>query len=398
MKKNQVLFVLFAIFLGLSACKKPQNPNLPQTDLKVYAQKTDEFHKKALEFENATFKTQRPRSPTAFKQIDLDIRNLALKTSDCDELLDQVLNFHTYWIYEYEWLLTHIQKLGYQFGDIKDLKDGAFEKSKKVYLRYDIHVRDATPLFGIFAVNRKNSIPSAAYIQWGFTNLEEKNRPLFSSLKQCSYPGLEFGLHVEAISGVLEKDIDLKKWNGLDKWVEAGEAKKLFDKILKEKTPQKKIDEYTKLSLQKHQEYQASFEKEFKSNLTETVHGSSLTREINQLCAADKKYCIFEQLLANNITRIYPYGKESDKHMLIDDVKIIQLTDTNPVQDLLCKMDRVAKENLPFILLLHPAQFFRQARIYSGTMKPGQAIDVSQCAQTNFDDLDERVSRLRKQI
>lgn len=268
--------------------------------------------------------------------------------------------YGSWWIDEYIWLLKHIQSLGYEFKDFNEYKGGVPPKNT-VYVRYDIHLRDISPLFVILDTNYVYGFPSVSFINWDFERRNKDRRDDYRLIRKFDDPLHSYALHGSPISTAVGRNLPN---DTAVPWIRNGQMKTFFQKMLvndKNGTEQRKLREEAGNEMHK---IARSFEVEFPNVHLFSYHGSAFDRSIKRYCAEDPDFCRFNDLKSPNMRNIIQkaLGKE---WVIVDEQQLDTVTDSSTSIDVLCKIDALSTKEKGFSLLIHPAQMLRNRRMYS---------------------------------
>ena len=115
---------------------------------------------------------------------------------------------------------------GYDFGSCETLRL-PLEK-RRVYLRYDVHVRDLFGAFAVAALHEELQIPGSFQICWEHSRAEEEVSDIFLKLQLFDSRYVEFGLHCSPESRWLVADRFNGRDDGLKDFVGSGDVQRMM--------------------------------------------------------------------------------------------------------------------------------------------------------------------------
>ncbi len=121
-----------------------------------------------------------------------------------------------------EWLMRR----GYEFGSCEDLPL-RFDLSR-VYLRYDVHIRDLFGAFVLADLHERLQIPGSFQLCWEHTRSEAEVSEIFVKLQAFDSRFVQFGLHCSPETSWLIADWFGGRADGLDEFVNDGRSRVLM--------------------------------------------------------------------------------------------------------------------------------------------------------------------------
>jgi hypothetical protein len=121
-----------------------------------------------------------------------------------------------------EWLVRR----GYGFGSCEDLPQDFGES--RVYLRYDVHIRDLFGAFALADLHQRLRIPGSFQLCWEYSRSESEISDLFLKLSEFDNRYVQFGLHCSPETGWLIADRFGGRTEGLDNFVRTGGGRGLI--------------------------------------------------------------------------------------------------------------------------------------------------------------------------
>ena len=313
---------------------------------------------------------------TVERTMDESVLALARHFDDSSTVRLATRPYTSHWIGEYLWLMRHLRKLGYQFEYLDDRTAlTAAAGTKTVFLRYDVHVRDLAPLYGILDANETLKLPAVAFLQWQYSDVEKHYDADYKRLTGLDWRYLHLGLHTDSaehyfigkrayrvfLEARLPADFE-------DRITNAGSAQEV----------EQVVGHYAGRIAENHGLDWKAFRSDFPQATTMALHGSPLRRGLEQRCTSDRRYCgLWLQLMAE-VTKDCRSGSEDCN--IVDFFRQIYslryATDTWPVKSMLCAIQAHSDEGKSVQLLLHAAQFSRHVRSYQALgLEPGARLD-----------------------
>jgi hypothetical protein len=291
------------------------------------------------------------------------VKQIARATDDPDDLRFALRPYFSAWMDDYIWLIRHAESLGFTFASLEDPKAlSRSDREQLLFLRYDVHLRDIAPFYGILDANRSLELPSVAYLQWGYSDLEDNASADFLALRKFQSPSTRFGLHISPIPTILTRSKGGYRayvaWLKGDGLTSLGDA---FDGVHDWTSPGllKRIRQTTDETI-------SDFQTTFGDFRTMSLHGSEFDRTVRRYCKGRMEACELTSLIA---AELFSSSAFADlRHDIIDRVVdrhgLKTVTDSTPAQTVVCGLQRAAAERASLVMLLHPAQFMRGRRSY----------------------------------
>jgi len=294
---------------------------------------------------------------------DRAIREIARSTTNPDDLRFALRPYFAAWMDDYIWLVRHAKNLGFSFENLDDLE--ALERSQTeqlLFLRYDIHLRDVAPFYGILDANRTLGIPSVAYLHWGYSDVEDAAAADFLALRKFQSPSTRFGLHLSPIPTVLSRTKG--GYKVYVAWLKRDGLAELADAF-------GGIDDWTSPVL--HRRLRSVVDatiQDFRSRFSDfqsiSLHGSEFDNAVRRNCAKRSAPCGLTTLLAADLFSSNAFAELRDNIIdrVVDDYGLETATDSTAAQTVVCSLQRAAADKRSLVILLHPAQFMRGRRPY----------------------------------
>lgn len=315
---------------------------------------------------------------TVERTMDESVLALAGHFDDSSSVRLATRPYMSHWIGEYLWLMRHLRKLGYQFEYLDDRAAlTAATGSKTVFLRYDVHVRDLAPLYGILDANETLKLPAVAFVQWQYSDVEKRYDADYKRLAGLDWRYLHLGFHTDSAEHYFVGQRVYGVYLGAN--LPAGFEDDIANADSAEELALT-VRHYANRIAQQYALEWRSFRLHFPNATTIALHGSPLRRVLEQRCASDARYCgLWLQLMAE-VTKACRQG--ADNCNIVDffrsNYSLGYLTDTRSVKFVLCALQKYSDEGKSVQLLLHPAQFSRHVRSYQALgMEPGARLDCS---------------------
>jgi hypothetical protein len=115
-----------------------------------------------------------------------------------------------------------VRRQGYDFGACEDLRPGS--GIPRIYLRYDVHVRDLFCAVALASLHEELQIPGSFQICWRHSAAEAEVPDLFLKLQQFDDRFVGFGLHCSPESSWMIAEWFEGRSAGLDDFVFSGRA------------------------------------------------------------------------------------------------------------------------------------------------------------------------------
>jgi len=298
---------------------------------------------------------------------DHGIKAIARATDDPDDLRFALRPYFTAWMDDYIWLLRHAEKLGFRFASLDDPQALAASRSEPLlFLRYDIHVRDIAPFYGILDANRSLDVPSVAYLQWSYSDVEERAADDFLALHKFQSPTTRFGLHVSPIPTLLSA-----QYGGYKPYFTALRDDGLM--VLGDNLERSFSDVtgWTSPALPQRarrvvEETITAFRQHFSEFRSISLHGSEFDNAVRRYCADRQEACELKPLLVHALFSTDGFDElgASIIDEVVDDYGLKTATDSTPARTVVCSLQQAAIAEESLVLLLHPAQFMRGRRAY----------------------------------
>ena len=313
---------------------------------------------------------------TVERTMDESVLALAGHFDDSSSVRLATRPYTSNWIGEYLWLMRHLRKLGYRFEYLDDrtaLKAAA--GTKTLFLRYDVHVRDLAPLYGILDANETLKLPAVAFIQWQYSDVEKHYDADYKRLTGLDWRYLHLGLHTDSAEHYFVGKRAYRIF--LEARLPADFEDRITNATSAEDIAQV-VRHYAGRIADEHRLDWKAFRSGFPHAATMALHGSPLRHGLDQRCAGDSRYCGLWLQLMGEVTQACRGGSEDCN--IVDFFRQIYslgyATDTWPVKVMLCAIQTHSDQGIPVQLLLHPAQFSRRARSYRALgLEPGARLD-----------------------
>lgn len=292
--------------------------------------------------------------------FDNSIRLLVDQYENADSARIAIRPYGSWWIPEYLWLIEHVKALGYKFESF-DSYDGGISPKNTVYIRYDIHLRDISPLFIILDANYLYDIPSVSFINWDFEKRNRLRRNDYQLIRKFDNPLHRYALHASPVSGYLGNDLPN---DTLVPWIRSGKMKEFFQRLVNSNDGEAGKQKIVDGAAQTMRQIVSDFAEEFPEAKLFSFHGSGFDRTLNSMCTEDNQFCQFQDLTTNRMGDVIQeaLGK---KWLIVDNKPINTVTDSASSLSVLCQIDRLSEEQTGYSLLIHPAQMLRNRRLYS---------------------------------
>lgn len=308
---------------------------------------------------------------------DESIRLLADHYDNSDSIRMAIRPYGEWWVDDYIWLLQHVQALGYKFGNYENFNPDLNANQKTVYLRYDVHLRDISPLYIALDVNQALGIPSVSFIQWDSTLRHTLRRRDFLNIKKFEGPLNLFALHLSPIPSYLEKILREEDSTAeLGPWVTNGGLEKYLLEILSSSDSGKsQILKIRRESTQWALATSSEFKKVFPRAKLISYHGSHFERKLRSLCLENANLCsVMGQMLVSSMPEELT-SAFAGEWRIVDELPISTATDSLKTVDLLCQLEKLTSRGKAFSLLVHPAQLYRNRREYAKVgISPGESM------------------------
>jgi hypothetical protein len=119
-----------------------------------------------------------------------------------------------------------LDRAGYAFGSCEEIPL-RFD-ARRIYLRYDVHVRDLFGAFVLADLHERLQIPGSFQICWEHTQSEAEVSDIFLKLQAFDGRFVQFGLHCSPESSWLIADRFAGRAEGLDAFVASGGSRGLM--------------------------------------------------------------------------------------------------------------------------------------------------------------------------
>ena len=119
-----------------------------------------------------------------------------------------------------------LDRQGYQFGSCEEFPLSL--ERRRVYLRYDVHVRDLFGAFALADLHEELQIPGSFQICWDHSRPEAEAADLFLKLRAFDSRYVEFGLHCSPESRWLIAERFGGSGEGLEAFVSGGAARAMM--------------------------------------------------------------------------------------------------------------------------------------------------------------------------
>ena len=116
-----------------------------------------------------------------------------------------------------------LDRQGYKFGSVEE-SPLRFD-TRRIYLRYDVHVGDLFGAFALANLHEALQIPGSFQICWKHSRAESDASDLFLKLQAFDNRYVEFGLHCAPESGWLIAERFGGRSEGIEKFVRSGAAR-----------------------------------------------------------------------------------------------------------------------------------------------------------------------------
>ena len=267
--------------------------------------------------------------------------------------------YFSHWIGKYIKIINYLKENGYKFKSISQYVPGD-EKSKIVFLRYDLHLRDVPPAYGIIDVNTKLGINADYFIQWRYSDIEINNEKLFLDLRKFESPLIHWGLHPspfdtwlisEKFNGESHKYIEWRKKGGLKKYLNDLYAKAKNESL----QPLIYINDQMSATLK---ETSRTFREHFPNCEAVAAHGSSANREIALLIKKDLEKKLLKKYLNSvdflTLDRVNNVGFIEESYNFYKKHHLRYITDSSP--NFIKNLKTAVQQQKAMHILIHPAQ------------------------------------------
>jgi hypothetical protein len=303
---------------------------------------------------------------------DNSVRVIADFYDSKEDIRLAVRPYGEWWIDDYIWLIEHIRKKGYEFGQFNDAASLGPVETKKVYLRYDIHLRDIAPLYPILDTNLALKVPSTSFLLWDYSDREYQRRADFENLNKFKHDSVTFGLHISPIPTYFEKVQRASNSN-------TDLMKLITSDAIESLVANSDADSVTKLradAILLAKETARSFKKSFPDSKLISMHGSGFDQKVKSVCRNQADTCdMTKKLSAISVSDELESALNED-WVVVDNSGFQTPSDTLETKKLLCLIERLILREESFSLLVHPAQLFRNRRKYSEIgYNPGDSLE-----------------------
>jgi len=202
---------------------------------------------------------------------------------------------------------------------------------------------------------------STSFLLWDYSEYEKKRKDEYISLLKFSSKLNQFGLHLSPLVSVMsDSKGDFQSYKN---WLFNDGLRAYFDEILKNNAYAEESSLMKTRVFLKLWEIWHSYLGSIDGAKFVSFHGSEFDIEIRRLCAENEKYCIFKDWQVENFY-ISLMNKDLPDLDVVDLYGMQAASDTMEPKQLLCRINKLSEAKKDFILLLHPAQFFRGKRKY----------------------------------
>jgi hypothetical protein len=310
------------------------------------------------------------------RTMDESVLALARHFDDSSTVRLATRPYTSNWIGEYLWLIRHLRTLGYRFEYLDDRTAlTAARDEKTVFLRYDVHIRDLAPLYGILDANETLKLPAVAFIQWQYSDVEKHYDADYKRLAGLDWRYLHLGFHTDSAEHYFLGNRAYRVF------LEARLPAEFEDRITNAASAEEVAQVasfYAGRIAENHRLDWKAFRSDFPQVATIALHGSPLRHGLDKRCASDRRYCGLWLQLMGEVTQACRRGSEECN--IVDYFRQIYslryATDTWPVKAMLCAIQTHSDQGKSVQMLLHPAQFSRRARSYRALgLEPGARLD-----------------------
>jgi len=277
---------------------------------------------------------------------DKSIKILAGQYENPESIRLALRPYHANWIPHYVWLVKYLMDKGYSFGsfdEIPKIENAGDATQRKVFIRYDVHVRDIAPLYGMLDVNKIYNIPSTSFLLWDYSEYEKKRKDEYISLLKFSSKLNQFGLHLSPLVSVMsDSKGDFQSYKN---WLFNDGLRAYFDEILKNNAYAEESSLMKTRVFLKLWEIWHSYLGSIDGAKFVSFHGSEFDIEIRRLCAENEKYCIFKDWQVENFY-ISLMNKDLPDLDVVDLYGMQAASDTMEPKQLLCRINKLSEAKL----------------------------------------------------
>lgn len=260
--------------------------------------------------------------------------------------------------------VTWLDRQGYDFASCEELPLPL--DRRRVYLRYDVHVRDLFGVFAIAALHEELQIPGSFQICWQHSRAEEEVSDIFLKLQLFDSRYVEFGLHCSPESRWIIAQRFEGRDDGLKEFVNSGEARRLMADWLaafeRDGHEAAVLADARRRAEASFAEIVASFRVYFGAVKTVSGHGTPLSAVYLDALAAEPQLSALAPYLhsVNFLApeRIRPYGFAAELTQLPEDGLAGQrIMFEGPIEDMATRYRERMSQDGGFVVLFHPGSW-----------------------------------------
>jgi hypothetical protein len=257
-----------------------------------------------------------------------------------------------------------LQRLGYDFGSCEELRFPL--ERRRVYLRYDVHVRDLFGVFALAALHEELRIPGSFQICWEHSRAEEEVSDIFLKLQLFDSRFVEFGLHCSPESRWIVAERFEGRDDGLKDFVSSGEVRRMMADWLvafeREGHEAAVLAEARRRAEASFAEVVASFRRSFGAVKTVSGHGTPLSAAYLDALATEPRLSALSPYLhpVNFLApeRIRRHGFAAELTQLPEDALPGQrIMFEGPIEDMATRYRERMAEDGGFVVLFHPGSW-----------------------------------------